>query len=88
MILSVNSSARFSRFPSVITILFRDGKFLLQILCDLTNIFYEGLVYYIGMTWIFMSIHDPLTPVHFNSDDVYAIFHPCSKLHIVTWDSL
>ena len=52
MILPVNSSARFSRFPSVITILFRDGKFLLQIRCNLTNIFYEGLVYYIGRTWI------------------------------------
>ena len=50
LILPVNSSARFSRFPSVITILFRDGKFLLQVRCNLTNIFYKGLVYYIGKT--------------------------------------
>jgi hypothetical protein len=52
MILPVNSSARISRFPSVITILFRDGKFMSQIRWSLTNVFYEGLVYYIGKSWI------------------------------------
>lgn len=52
IILPVNSSARFSRFPSIIMILFRDGKFLSQIRYNLTNVFYEGLVYYIGRTWL------------------------------------